>query len=225
MRIYSFQPQSLIDKIQLVGFVIVEFTETNIYKQLENEDADYIVCDDNGNIIKSGGVNTCGTQKGVIFLGSRDEEVTAYRDTQRDYIYPGRDGHIELDLMRFREWMNSDEDEEEKSLDPDRKVEKFINLPIWFSVDVAGGSEHFVGKAVFSANKRDATLVSTFVAALILLIFIILITMLVSGIKNVVRQKRMIDIFFKDMVTGGNNWTRFLVMGERMLHKRRSAGQ
>ena len=35
MRIYSFQPQSLIDKIQLDGFVIVEFTETNIYKQLE----------------------------------------------------------------------------------------------------------------------------------------------------------------------------------------------
>ncbi|MCR5406999.1 MAG: EAL domain-containing protein [Lachnospiraceae bacterium] len=202
-----------------------EENDLNIYKQLENEDADYIVCDDNGNIIRSGGVNTCGTQKGVIHLGSRDEEVTAYRDTQRDYIYPGRDGHIELDLMRFREWMNSDEDEEEKSLDPDMKVEKFINLPIWFSVDVAGGSEHFVGKAVFSANKRDATLVSTFVAALILLIFIILITMLVSGIKNVVRQKRMIDIFFKDMVTGGNNWTRFLVMGERTLHKRKSAGQ
>ena len=202
-----------------------EENDLNIYKQLENEDADYIVCDDNGNIIRSGGVNTCGTQKGVIHLGSRDEEVTAYRDTQRDYIYPGRDGHIELDLMHFREWMNSDEDEEEKSLDPDRKVEKFINLPIWFAVDVAGGSEHFVGKAVFSANKRDATLVSTFVAALILLIFIILITMLVSGIKSVVRQKRMIDIFFKDMVTGGNNWTRFLVMGERMLHKRRSAGQ
>ena len=201
-----------------------EENDLNIYKQLENEDADYIVCDDNGNIIRSGGVNTCGTQKGVIHLGSRDEEVTAYRDTQRDYIYPGRDGHIELDLMRFREWMNSDEEEEEKSLDPDRKVEKFINLPIWFSVDVAGGSEHFVGKAVFSANKRDATLVSTFVAALILLIFIILITMLVSGIKNVVRQKRMIDIFFKDIVTGGNNWTRFIVMGERMLHKRKSAG-
>lgn len=203
----------------------VEENDLNIYKQLENEDADYIVCDDSGNIIRSGGVNTCGTQKGVILLGSRDEEVTAYRDTQRDYIYPGRDGHIELDLMRFREWMNSDEDEEEKNLDPDGKVEKFINIPIWLSVDVAGGSEHFVGKAVFSANKRDATLVSTFVAALILLIFIILITMLVSGIKNVVRQKRMIDIFFKDMVTGGNNWTRFLVMGERMLHKRRNAGQ
>ena len=203
----------------------VEENDQNIYKQLENEDADYIVCDDSGNIIRSGGVNTCGTQKGVILLGSRDEEVTAYRDMERDYIYPGRDGHIELDLMRFREWMNSDEDEEEKNLDPDGKVEKFINLPIWLSVDVAGGSEHFVGKAVFSANKRDATLVSTFVAALIMLIFIILITMLVSGIKNVVRQKRMIDIFFKDMVTGGNNWTRFLVMGERMLHKRRNAGQ
>lgn len=203
----------------------VEENDLNIYKQLENEDADYIVCDDSGNIIRSGGVNTCGTQKGVILLGSRDEEVTAYRDTQRDYIYPGRDGHIELDLMRFREWMNSDEDEEEKNLDPDGKVEKFINIPIWLSVDVAGGSEHFIGKAVFSANRRDATLISSFVAALILLIFIILITMLVSGIKNVVRQKRMIDIFFKDMVTGGNNWTRFLVMGERMLHKRRNAGQ
>lgn len=202
-----------------------EENDPSIYQQLEGENADYIVSDDNGNIIRSGGVNTCGTQNGLILIGDRDEEVTAYRDTERDYIYPGRNGNLEIDLIHFREWVNSDENEGEKNLDPDGNVEGFINLPIWFSVDVADGTEHFIGKAVFSANRRDATLISSFVAALILLIFIILITMLVSGIKNVVRQKRMIDIFFKDMVTGGNNWTRFLVMGERMLHKRRNAGQ
>ncbi len=202
-----------------------EEDDPSIYQQLEGENADYIVSDDNGNIIRSGGVNTCGTQNGLILIGDRDEEVTAYRDTERDYIYPGRNGNLEIDLIHFREWVNSDENEGEKNLDPDGNVEGFINLPIWFSVDVADGTEHFIGKAVFSANRRDATLISSFVAALILLIFIILITMLVSGIKNVVRQKRMIDIFFKDMVTGGNNWTRFLVMGERMLHKRRNAGQ
>ena len=35
MHIYSFQPQSLIDKIQKNGFVVVEFIENNVYKQLE----------------------------------------------------------------------------------------------------------------------------------------------------------------------------------------------
>lgn len=198
--------------------------DNSIYELLENEDTDYIVSDENGNIIKTGGVNTCGNEKGVILIGSPDEEITAYRDTERDYIYPGRNKHVELDLMRFREWMSSDEDEEEKALDLDVNRDRFINLPIWLSVDLANGTEHFIGKAVFSANRRDVALVFSFVAALAVLIFVILITMLVSAIKNVVRQKRMIDIFFKDMVTGGHNWTWFLVMGERTLHKRRNAG-
>lgn len=197
--------------------------DNSIYDLIESEDIDYIVRDEGGKIIRSGGVNTCGDESGQLLLAARDEEVTVYRDLKRDYIYPGDNKRIMLDFGRFREWMQSDEDEEEKDLDLNGTRDNFINLPLWISVDVAGGSEHFIGKAVFSANRRDALMLSSFVAAIVVLIAVILITMLVSAIKNVVRQKHMIGLFFNDIVTDGHNWTWFVVMSERALKKRRNA--
>lgn len=195
----------------------------SIYELLETEDCVYIVTDASGKIIRSKGTNTCSDKGGQLLVPAQGEEVMAYRDAERDYVYPGKDRRIKLDLIRFREWMNSDVNEDEKELDLEGIHDRYINLPIWLSVDVSEGKEHFVAKAVFSANRRDVIMLTSFAAAIIALIGIILITMLVSAIKNVIRQRRMIDIFFKDMVTDGHNWTWFLVMSERALKKRGNA--
>lgn len=201
----------------------VSENDKNIYELLKNEDCDYIVVDTAGKVLESEGDNTCGDSGSMLILTDQNKEITAYRDTRRDYLYPGKSGRVELDLTRFREWMNSDEDREEKDPDYVGTRDRFINLPIWLSVDVAGGNEHFIGKAVFSANRRDVIMISSFIAAIIALVAVILITMLVSAIRNFVRQRRMISIFFTDMVTDGHNWTWFLVMSERALKKRKNA--
>ena len=198
--------------------------DENIYALLDGEAHDYIVVGADGKVIREKGVNSCSYEEGGrLFLTDQDKVVTAYRDTDRDYVYPGKNERIHLDFLHFREWMQSDRDEVEKSLELNGSVDRFINLPIWLSVDVNGGSEQFIGKAVFYANRRDVILITSSIAALIVLMAVILITMLVSAIKNVIRQRNMLDLFFNDLVTGGHNWTWFLVMGERALKKRRNA--
>ncbi|HAG69941.1 MAG TPA: hypothetical protein DCL38_08205, partial [Lachnospiraceae bacterium] len=194
-----------------------------IYGLLDDEDCDYIVTDKAGRVVRQKGSNTCGSESGRVLLTAEGKWITAYRDTERDYIFPSKNERIGLDIIRFREWLSSEEDEEEKELDLDSPRERFINLPIWLSVDVAGGEEHFIGKAVFSANRRDVFMITSFIVGIIALIIIILITMLVSAIRSVLRQRRMISLYFSDIVTGGHNWTWFLVMGERFLRKRRNA--
>ncbi len=197
--------------------------DNSFYDFLENEDCDYIVLDGDGSIIGEKGVNTCNYEDGTFLLVIQGETIRAYGDTEKNYVHSGKNGEIKVDFPRFEEWLQNHEGEIYKDFDLTGLGENFVNLPVWLSVDLGGGDRQFVGKAVFSANRRDVMMILSFVAAIIALIAIILITMLVTGIKNMIRQRSMISLFFTDMVTGGHNWIWFLVMGERALKKRRYA--
>ena len=198
--------------------------DESIYALLDGEAHDYIVIGADGKVIREKGVNSCCFEEsGRLFLAAQNKVITAYRDSDRDYVYPGENERIHLNFLHFREWMQPERNETEKGPELTGSANRSINLPIWLSVDVAGGSEQFIGKAVFYANRRDVILITSSVAAMIVLMVVILITMLVSAIKNVMRQRNMVDLFFNDLVTGGHNWTWFLVIGERALKKRKNA--
>ena len=192
--------------------------DENIFENLNEEGHDYIVTDANGKRIYVKGEDTISSESGMITLPVQDKEIFVYRDTERGYVYPSN-GSLSLELNAFRKWMSSNVDVEEKDFDLIDEHANMINLPIWVSFDIADG-EHFIGKALFRANRRDAFMLATLVAVIAILIAVILISMLIGAINSFIRQRRMLDLFFKDMSTGGHNWTWFLVKGEQLLKKR-----
>nr|MCR5674985.1 GGDEF domain-containing phosphodiesterase [Lachnospiraceae bacterium] len=193
---------------------------SEIYSLMNEEGVDYLITDDDNNILYQNGENTCTFDGGPVTLTAYDEKVTVYRDSEKDYVYPGKNGRLMLDIRRFREWMSEDSEEEEKVFDLEAPQDaKLISLPIWLSVDTADPHTHIVAKALFKANRSDIRMFTTLIISIVALIGVILITMLGAAIKNVIRQRRMVSVFFTDVVTDGHNWTWFLVRGERALRK------
>ncbi|MCR5094547.1 MAG: EAL domain-containing protein [Lachnospiraceae bacterium] len=199
----------------------IESGDRNIYNLLKAEGRDYLITDAQGSILYADGTDTRSGESGTVLLPGYDEEILVYRDVSRSFIYPGESGRLTLDLAGFARWMSSDEDEEDK--DPELALESnrnLINLPLWLVVEIDGGRQFFVGKAIFSTGRRDVMMFTALVVGLIILLGIIMFTILGAGIKNFIRQRRMLSLFFDDVVTEGRNRTYLLVKGERMLRRK-----
>ncbi len=195
----------------------------NIYNLLVEEGRDYVITDSNDKVLHINGTDTRGTESGYVTLSAHEESVLVYRDKDRDFFYPAKSGKLGLHYREFVQWMSNDEDIEEKDTDYALMHNTtIINLPVWISIDVDGGNRHFIGKALFSTGRRDINLFIALVGSMILLMAIILITLLTAGIKNFAKQRKMLDLFFTDVVTDGHNQAWLLVKGERMIRKKSS---
>ena len=197
----------------------VRNNDDNIYNLLVEEGRDYIITNADNELTHVNGIKTISDESGYVTLSGSDEQVLIYRDREKGFIYPGADGRLAVDYMSFREWASDDANEEQLDLETADANDTMINLPVWISVDLDGGKSHLIGKAEFSASKRDITMLFALAGALVVLTAIILITLLFNAIKNVVRQRRMISVFFTDVMTDGHNWNYFMVNGQRMLRR------
>ncbi len=199
--------------------------ESNGYSLLEEEGLDYLIVGSDGRILKTHGKNTCSDEEGIVTLPGYDEEITIYKDSERGYIYPGRNKKLSLNILEFREWLIDEgfEDDEIGLADQVVKTTGSIELPIWISTAVDNGKEQLICKAVFRASDNDVDMFAGIVIATIVLAGIILIVMLVTAIRNIIRQRRMLKLFFTDVTTENHNYTWLLVKGEKML--RRKAGK
>lgn len=195
--------------------------DQDIRELLDEEGRDYLIVDAGGNILVQHGEDTRSTESGSVILAGSNEPVLIYRDSSRNYVYPAANGRLMIDFVGFARWMESDEDIEEKDIDDAYLNRHYINLPVWISVNMEDGS-YFVGKALFSTNRRDVMLFTALVVSIVALAAIILLTILIAGIRNFIRQRRMISLFFTDVATDGHNHTWLLVRGERMLRKKSS---
>ncbi len=192
--------------------------DKNIVDLLTKEERDYVITDSDGKVIFCNGKNTVSEESADIRLSDYEEDITIYRDSEAGYIHVNPvTGGIALDIKEYREWINREEvDDEHDAIST--MANAYIDLPVWMSIDVGNG-EHFIGKAHFSAGKHDVQMVMGIVIAIVVLTALILTTMFVAGIKNIVKQKRMISLFFTDVTTDGHNWSWFVVKGEQLLRR------
>lgn len=193
-----------------------------LYDMLTKEDRDYLVLDGKGKVIDSYGEDTRSDESDTVSLSiyNDNSQILVFRDdSNRNFIYPNN-GKISFAFRPFFTWMSSDEDEMDKDTEYAMDSnEGIINLPLWMTVSLADGKQ-FVGKAVFSMIKRDLMTLFYIILSLAGLVVIILFTLLVAGIRNFIRQRHMIRLFFSDMVTDGYNRTWYMIKGERLLRKK-----
>lgn len=92
-----------------------------------------------------------------------------------------------------------------------------LYVPVWMVADLNEG--RLIGKAFLQINTSDLFIFSGFAVILLFLAFLMFIVVLISVISSAVNQRRMLKVFFTDVVTSGHNWMWFLYKGEQFLRR------
>ena len=96
----------------------------------------------------------------------------------------------------------------------------FLEVPLWLEYPVEQKDEFIVYRTVFDIKLRDADLAIEIFLLTAVFVSVVLHVLLIMGIVNFVRQRRILNMFLTDTVTGGHNWMWFLIKGEHLLKKR-----
>lgn len=98
----------------------------------------------------------------------------------------------------------------------------YFKVPAWALVKLNDGNELYA-KVIMKIDMHDMSLVGVFIAVIIVLTFILFVIVLVTIINGIVSQRRMLKVFFTDIIINGHNWMWFLYKGEPLLRKGSSA--
>ena len=215
----------------------------DLMNSLGNVSYEYIVVDDNRNIIEVHGNNTCDMEHGgridiLEFMDdedvpgqdrqqriesmverTRDNAITVYPDIDKSIITPGTNGRVSVDLLKLRDIIMS-YGEGGESLSIGQNF--IIKLPFWMEVPV-GANSHMICKTYFNIYFRELAILGLLSVIVTVLTFVTGIFLLVYIIRAVSNRHKMSDIFFMDETTGQHNWLWFLMNAEKELAQKRSA--
>ena len=216
-----------------------------LYSLMDTAGHDYIITDASGSILHISGEDTCSGNVVKAKLDWFSQQIDMYSDVENSYIRTDGDGNltvrpalimdlftennatIKITTVPIGRDDESDEDPDDDesfngfdlSIISNNENDRFAELPYWISFDVGNDGRKLITKAFFTVNIRDLFLLTIISGAFVLLILAILIYSLISLIHAFKRQKRIVNYFFTDAVTGGNNWMWFQIKGDQLLKK------
>lgn len=186
----------------------------------DKETRDYIITDSKGNILHQRGEDTRSNISASMEFPGQQSLIKATSDKSTDFLYCDEDGEMQINFQMLYKWFFSDETKE--SVREENGSRNFY-FPIWLEKSIRDGSEIFYGKATVEVRLNDAFFLLLFATVLFVLILIVLVLILVNIISTAVSQKKMVNVFFLDVVTKGHNWIWFLIHGEQTLLRRKYA--
>lgn len=204
---------------------------------------EFFIKDSSGKVLYENGKNTCSDTEGFIYLSYEGfDNVNAYYDNERNFFDFSDGGGIDvhwIDLFSEVNRVNDSYIETSLNIDMDEdpslersiriaeasfsdgegiiEAEK-IYMPFWIKLELSDG-EVFFGKAYVDIGVSEISTVMIAAVAIAVLLVLIIIMMIVGTISRAIRLKRLKDFFYNDEVTGGRNWTYFLVKGEQLLKR------
>ncbi len=203
-----------------------------------------IITDSDNNIIYESGTNTCSFKGGEVNeisffsmfnsgYGEEDtvESYTVYEDSRSKALYVSGTTLV-VDIWEIISDYGSygidpeilDASPEESGIS-NAQLEDImlgsgiISLPYWLSIDINGGSQHFISKAYISANLNDVAVMAASligISALMILLFIILI---VNIVNSVLKRNKILKVFFTDVATRGHNYMHFVINGGETVRR------
>ena len=196
-------------------------SEDNFDGLPDDELRDYIITDNEGNILHQRGEDTRGFVTAKIFFTDQEKAMIVTADQSTGFIRADEEGELDVDIKQFIQWFLSEEQQER--VNNNTSSAQNIYFPIWIQKSVNDGKEIFYGKAYTEVRLSDAFFLMLFAMVLLVLFIAVVILVLVNVIGNAVSHKRMVNIFFLDMVTKGHNWMWFIFRGEQILLRRKYA--
>ena len=199
----------------------------SVEELLDRDDRSYIIRDADGNDIYNKGEMTISDEEMLVDLSSLGDEIHVYLDTKKRTLFFGPFKLLYFNPVALRnEVVENKEIDEIQDLEDGREAEtlEMIDMPIWIAVDMKDGGK-FIGQGHLRANLKDFTMVLIFSGVIMVFTLIMFCGMVIRVIKNLARQRKIINFFFTDEVTGGRNWMWFLYNVDRFLKKRKNAGK
>lgn len=201
---------------------------------LDESNMQFVVTDTSGIIVYQNGDDTRSEKHADILMSDGNETYHVYEDSGSDIVYINDENYLDLRADKLIKLITknykSDDTSEENGVfldysisENEKRTLESIAAPAWISVDVNGGEQHFIGKAMFHMNIRDFILFIEIFGAIILLVVIIVIILLINVIISIVRMTRLRRIYFQDITTMGHNWVWYLIYSDKEIRKRRNA--
>ncbi|WP_173472127.1 putative bifunctional diguanylate cyclase/phosphodiesterase [Eubacterium ruminantium] len=224
--------------------------ENEVYKFLDEYNRDYYIKDKEGKVIHQKGDITSSNKNEELYISGHDENVTACMDNEVDVFYT-KDKNLRIKLGEILDIINDEDSyssvvvarrkkkvdnqsvqdsaedkpagEDMDDLNDDEVYE--INLPIWMIYRSENNDNVMYVKAIISVRERDFIIFIVVIILISLAMVTFFIAMFIRMIGNIHRQRKITNYFFKDVVTGGRNWTWFLIKGEQLLMKKNALKQ
>ncbi len=234
---------------------LYELSETSntaaIMSALNDQGNDYIIIDDERNIIKEHGTNTCDLEGGGLIDTLGITESAAEEAVQEAAKQGGKglaDIH-DIDVEMRKKAITVYPDTQMRVITPSingrvhvdvtkffevlmqqrqpanesfNLDEGYVELPFWIDIPMSQG-QHMVCRAQFTVYFRELAILSILAANIVVLTIIMLICMIVYIVKTIRNKKRMNEVFFMDEVTGKHNWMWFMSNAEKILTDKRNA--
>lgn len=71
-------------------------SDDNILQTMMKTSNDFLITDKTGNILHQKGKNTCSFEGNTVYLSDKADKFLIYKDSDSDYLYPGKDGYIKV---------------------------------------------------------------------------------------------------------------------------------
>ncbi|MCR5544381.1 MAG: EAL domain-containing protein [Eubacterium sp.] len=71
-------------------------SDDNIIQTMMKTSNDFLITDKTGNILHQKGKNTCSFEGNTVYLSDKADKFLIYKDSDSDYLYPGKDGYIKV---------------------------------------------------------------------------------------------------------------------------------
>ncbi len=203
--------------------------DTDILDELMLDYPDYFVLDEDGNVVTKHGEDTCSYKGGPLFTLFGNRDYLVYEDTEdKNLFYSGMGmflpnlASIQHKAIRVLSGVEPDlVDVDSLEEDEDAKI---LDMPVWIEMRLSDG-HRLLQKAYVQVHVTDLIVLVSIAGALNVLVVLLMIVRIVRVIRGFIMKKRLTKLFLVDEVTGGNNWMAFLLKGNRLLKKRKSAGK
>lgn len=206
------------------------------------------VCGTNTCNLSGGSAKGLNTSSGVSMLISTgavfdfDDSMAMYADTENNALVAKGNGDLHIDISELITSMKdainesneqfiaddiSGADVDEDDYETEGSVVDFslwsskiktIELPFWISLPLTD-ERHFIGKAYMTASVNDAFMLMAATLAISIIMFIIFALLLANIISGILRRRKTLKVFYTDAVTGGHNWSHFVVQGGDLVRK------
>ena len=176
-------------------------------------DNDYFILDSEGTIIASRGKNTCNMKKKGKWMNmvSEKEFHIIYADFTNKNVVPKGDS-LEVGFWEIF-------DSSMKLNVSDWNTEQHFDSPLWIQIPVKNGAEKLVVKAPVRIYLSSLVMMVSVILTTGAMFFVIFVIMIVFCINNILSYRRLSDLFFTNVVTGGKNHNWFIVNGSRIIKK------
>jgi len=214
----------------------------DIEKVFKDAEAEYVIKDQAGNILKSTVEDTSAGDP-VLISFDKDRKAEVYSDSKYRFISFNGDDDFSVDYIGIIKLLSKEKEEnkelfvtdktgffaDETDLDNEEEASGEIDfskmiLPFWIKADT-GGERIYLIKAYYELTVNDIAIIAVIFAVFILVTILVSVIMLVNLVNSIVKRKNTLRLFFTDIATKGHNWIWFQINSEKILASRKNASR